>query len=176
MKLLTEALAFLMHSVLFSYLLQWSVPIFAPALPRGAQRFRQSCKSFANNEAAQTHSCWLVCIVCVCESVCIWLNLNWFIHAVRQPCSHSESEFEVMQVTINWSVFFAFLWFMFTGRYHGCLWLYFGHFHYCLKVRVSMTYYYIYFYLYFLFIFWPKMYMYIQQRHINKKKKYSKGI
>ncbi len=113
MKLLTEALAFLMHSVLFSYLLQCSFPIFAPIVPRGAQSFRRSCKSFANNEAAQTHSCWLVCIVCEC----IWLNLNWFIHAVRQPCSHSES-IEVMQVTIHWSVFLHF-----WGFYCPILWL-----------------------------------------------------
>lgn len=70
MKLLTEAPAFLMHPVLFSYLLQWRFPIFAPVLPYGARRFRRCCKSFGNNEAAQTHSCWLVCI-----SVCVSLRV-----------------------------------------------------------------------------------------------------
>lgn len=85
MKLLTEAQTFLMHPVLFSYLLQWSFPIFASVLPHEAGRFRRCCKSFGNNEAAHTHSCWLFCIfVCVRVCVCIRLNLNWFIWAVYQ--------------------------------------------------------------------------------------------
>ncbi len=159
--------AFLIHSILFSYLLQWSFPIFAqPFLAEHKASVR------AANHLQIMKLLRLIAVdwfVCVCVSVCIWLNLNWFIHAVRQPCSHSES-FEVMQVTINWSVFFAFLWFMFTGRYHGCLWLYFGHFHYCLKVRVSMTYYYIFFICIF-FFFYQKcpVYVYSAKAHYKKK-------